>query len=221
MERARIGGDDPRFQLRHAYYGPEFDDAQIEADLKVCKVAYERLDIGRIAELLATKHVVGLYTGRNEFGARALGARSIMADPRHPDMLKIVNANVKFREGWRPFAPVILAGHEAEWFVDGRESRYMMKAFQVRPEKAAAIPAVVHVDGTCRPQSITRDVNARYYDIVAAFHERTGVPILMNTSFNVRNEPIVCRPIEALRCYMGTGMDALVIGGFMLIKPKV
>jgi carbamoyltransferase len=221
MERARIGGDDPRFQLRHAYYGPEYDDAQIEADLKVCKVPYERLDIDRIADLLATKHVVGLYTGRNEFGARALGARSIMADPRHPDMLKIVNANVKFREGWRPFAPVILAGREAEWFVDGRESRYMMKAFQVRPEKASAIPAVVHVDGTCRPQSITRDVNPRYYDIVDAFNKKTGVPILMNTSFNVRNEPIVCRPIEALRCYMGTGMDALVIGGFMLVKPKV
>ncbi|MBL8863785.1 MAG: carbamoyltransferase [Planctomycetes bacterium] len=218
MERARIGGDDPRFQLRHAYYGPQYDDAQIERDLKVVKAPYERLDVEKVVDLLTQKNVVGLYTGRNEFGARALGARSILADPRHKDMLDIVNANVKFREGWRPFAPVILAGHEQDWFVDGRESRYMMKAFQVRPEKAAAIPAVVHVDGTCRPQSITRDVNPLYHDIVAAFHRRTGVPILLNTSFNVRNEPIVCRPIEALRCYMGTGMDALVIGSFLLRK---
>jgi carbamoyltransferase len=221
MERSRANGVDPRFQLRHAYYGPEFGDDAIEKELKVVKAPYERLQPGNVeavVDLLTAKKVVGLYTGRNEFGARALGARSILADPRHPDMTDIVNGNVKFREKWRPFAPVILEGHEAEWFVDGRPSRYMMKAFQVRPERRERIPAVVHVDGTCRPQSITRDVNPLYFDILAAFHRRTGVPILMNTSFNVRNEPIVCRPIEALRCYMGTGMDALVIGSFLLKK---
>jgi len=222
MERTRQRGVDPRFQLKHAYYGPSFDDAQIEKDLKIVKVPYERIDranLGSIADMLTVqKKVLGLYTGRGEFGARALGARSIIADPRHPDMLDIVNRTVKFREGWRPFAPVILEGHEKDWFVDGRVSRYMMKAFQVRPEKAAAIPAVVHVDGTCRPQSISRDVNPLYFDIVEACYKKTGVPILLNTSFNVRNEPIVSRPIEALRCYMGTGMDALVIGSFLLKK---
>ena len=215
-------GADPRFQLKHAYFGPAFDDAQIEKDLKIVKVPYERIDranLGPIADMLTVqKKVLGLYTGRGEFGARALGARSIIADPRHPDMLDIVNRTVKFREGWRPFAPVILEGHEKDWFIDGRVSRYMMKAFQVRPEKAAAIPAVVHVDGTCRPQSISRDVNPLYFDIVDACYRMTGVPILLNTSFNVRNEPIVIRPIEALRCYMGTGMDALVIGSFLLKK---
>ncbi len=221
MDRTRELGIDPRFQLRHAYYGPEYDDAQIEADLKIVKVPYKRIDrsdLSEIADLLINKNVLGLYTGRGEFGARALGARSIIADPRHPDMLDIVNRTVKFREGWRPFAPVILEGHEKDWFLDGRSSRYMMKAFHIRPEKAAEIPAVVHVDGTCRPQSISRDVNPLYYDIVNACYAKTGVPILLNTSFNVRNEPIVSRPIEALRCYMGTGMDALVIGSFLLKK---
>lgn len=222
MERTVANGVDPRFQLRHAYYGPEYGDDVIEKELKVVKAPYERLDpsnLEAVVDLLVSKKVLGLYTGRNEFGARALGARSIIADPRHPDMTDIVNGNVKFREKWRPFAPVILEGHEADWFVDGRPSRYMMKAFQVRPDKRHLVPSVVHVDGTCRPQSITRDVNPLYHDILAAFHRRTGVPILMNTSFNVRNEPIVCRPIEAVRCYMGTGMDALVIGSFLLKKP--
>jgi carbamoyltransferase len=221
MERSRQLGVDPRFKLEHAYYGPQYDDAAIEKELKIVKVPYKRLDRGNlseVADLLVNKNVLGLYTGRGEFGARALGARSIIADPRHPDMLDIVNRTVKFRENWRPFAPVILEGHEKDWFVDARPSRYMMKAFAIRPEKAAAIPAVVHVDGTCRPQTITRDVNPLYFDIVEACYKKTGVPILLNTSFNVRNEPIVSRPIEALRCYMGTGMDALVIGSFLLKK---
>jgi carbamoyltransferase len=221
MERSRQRGFDPRFQLDHAYYGPESDDEEIETALKNAKAPYERIDrndLTGIADLLADKKVVGLYSGRNEFGARALGARSILADPRHPDMLDIVNASVKFRESWRPFAPVILEGHEEDYFIDGRPSRFMMKAFAVRPERREQIPAVVHVDGTCRPQSISREFNPLYFDIVDAFYRKTGVPILLNTSFNVRGEPIVCRPIEALRCYMGTGMDALVIGSFLLKK---
>jgi len=221
MERSRQRGVDPRFELKHTYYGPGFDDEEIEEALSKVKVAYKRIDrsgVGEIADLLVEKNVVGLYTGRNEFGARALGARSILADPRHADMLDIVNASVKFRESWRPFAPVILEGHEDEYFVDGRPSRFMMKAFAVREEKRHEIPAVVHVDGTCRPQSVSREWNPLYHDILEAFHQRTGVPVLLNTSFNVRGEPIVCRPIEALRCYMGTGMDALVIGSFLLKK---
>jgi carbamoyltransferase len=224
LQRAKEHGDDPRFALEHAYYGPEFDDEEIEKALKNVKVPYKRIErnnLEEVADLLIARNVVGLYTGRNEFGARALGARSILADPRDRDTLDIVNASVKFREKWRPFAPVILEGYEDEYFRDARISRFMMKAFQVRPEKAHVIPAVVHVDGTCRPQSIRRELSPMYFDILDAFHRKTGVPVLLNTSFNVRGEPIVCRPIEALRCYLGTGMDALVIGSFLLKKDGV
>jgi carbamoyltransferase len=153
-----------------------------------------------------------------EFGARALGARSILADPRDQKMWDVVNEAVKHREAWRPFAPVILAGHEGEFWEDASPSPFMMKAYDVRPDKKAVIPAVTHVDGTCRPQTISKDVNPVYFGILESFFQKTGVPVLMNTSFNVRGEPIVCRPVEALRCYSGTGMDALVIGSFLLQK---
>jgi carbamoyltransferase len=219
--RSRENGRDPRFRLEHAYYGPGYGDDAIEATLRNAKLPYRRLGpgkLGEVVDLLAERRVVGLYTGRSEFGARALGARSILADPRHKEMWDVVNESVKHREKWRPFAPVILEGHEGDWFLDGQPSRFMMKAFSVRPEKRDAIPAVVHVDGTCRPQSIDRESNPLYHDILAGFHERTGVPLLMNTSFNVRGEPIVCSPLDALRCYLGTGMDALVIGPFLLRK---
>ncbi|MCZ6464610.1 MAG: carbamoyltransferase [Proteobacteria bacterium] len=221
MWRSMKRGSDPRFRLAHPYYGPGADDAQIEAALRNVKVPYRRFDPAdpdEIVDLLADRKVVGLFTGRSEFGARALGARSILADPRHKEMWDIVNESVKRREKWRPFAPVILEGFEGDYFLDASPSRFMMKAFQVRPEKRDQIPAVVHVDGTCRPQSISREANPVYYDILSAFHRRTGVPVLMNTSFNVRGEPIVSSPFDALRCYLGTGMDALAIGSFLLRK---
>ena len=221
MVRSWVGGADPRFALRHTYYGPDFPDAEIEAVLRTAKASYRHMepgDVKEVAALLDAGKVVALFTGRNEFGARALGARSILADPRRPDMPDIVNGSVKRREKWRPFAPVVLDGCEADYFVDGRPSPYMMKAFAVQPEMRDRIPAVVHVDGTCRPQTIVREVNALYYDILQAFRERTGLPVLLNTSFNVRGEPIVVRPEEALRCYFATGLDALVLGSFLLVK---
>jgi carbamoyltransferase len=171
-----------------------------------------------VVDLLVNKKVVGIFTLRNEFGARALGARSIIADSRSKEMLDIVNKKVKRREPWRPFAPVIIEGHEKDFFINGRTSRYMMKAYRIRPEKRSVIPAVVHVDDTCRPQSINEKINPVYYKILNKYYERTGVPVLMNTSFNVRGEPIVSKPIEALRCYLSTGMDALLIGSFLLKK---
>ena len=224
LDRSMARGVDPRFRLEHTYYGPKATTEQIEAVLQNVKIPYQRLDLGdfrEVVDLLLDRKVVGLFTGRNEFGARALGARSILADPRYPEMWDIVNESVKHREKWRPFAPVILEGFEGEYFVDGQPSRYMMKAFEVRPEKRDEIPAVVHVDGTCRPQSIARANNPVYFDILEAFHQATGVPVLMNTSFNVRGEPIVSTPVEAVRCFLGTGMDALVIGPFLVRKDRL
>jgi carbamoyltransferase len=223
MHRSLVRGADPRFELDHVYYGTGADESEMEDALQHVKAAYRRVgEAGpsEVAALLAERRVVALFTGRAEFGARALGARSILADPRDKGMWTVVNESVKRRENWRPFAPVILAGHEADWFIGGQPSHFMMKAFRVRPERRDQIPAVVHVDGTCRPQSIRRDQNATYHDIVAAFHERTGVPILMNTSFNVRGEPIVSTPLQALSCYFSTGMDALLMGPFLLRKDS-
>jgi carbamoyltransferase len=221
MIRSIKAGDDPRFRLENTYYGPSAMDDEIEATLKNIKVPYKKIDLNdlsEVADLLVNKNVVGLYTLRNEFGARALGARSIIADSRSKEMLDIVNERVKRREPWRPFAPVILEGFENDYFINGRVSRYMMKAYHVRPEKRSVIPAVVHVDDTCRPQSISEKTNPVYYGILEAFNKKTGVPVLMNTSFNVRGEPIVSKPIEALSCYLSTGMDALLIGPFLLKK---
>lgn len=221
MVRSAQRGDDPRMELRHTYYGPSFSDEEIEARLINAKVPYKPLQAGNyeeVADLLDKQKVVGLYTGKMEFGARALGARSILADPRNQKMWDVVNEAVKHREAWRPFAPVILAGHEGEFWEDASPSPFMMKAYDVRQDKKEVIPAVTHVDGTCRPQTISQDVNPVYFGILESFFQKTGVPVLMNTSFNVRGEPIVCRPVEALRCYFGTGMDALVIGSFLLQK---
>ena len=173
-----------------------------------------------VVELLVNQKVVAIYSSRSEFGARALGARSVLADARRREMLEVVNTQVKQRESWRPLAPVILEGFESEYFIGGVPSRFMMKAFTVRPEKRSAIPAVVHVDETCRPQSISRHVNPVYYDLLQGFYRRTGIPLLLNTSFNTRGEPIVCRPVEALRCYLSTGIDALLIGSFLLSKAR-
>jgi carbamoyltransferase len=200
MIRAVKAGDDPRFKLENTYKKIDLDD------------------LSEVVDLLVNKKVVGIFTLRNEFGARALGARSIIADSRSKEMLDIVNKKVKRREPWRPFAPVIIEGHEKDFFINGRTSRYMMKAYRIRPEKRSVIPAVVHVDDTCRPQSINEKINPVYYKILNKYYERTGVPVLMNTSFNVRGEPIVSKPIEALRCYLSTGMDALLIGSFLLKK---
>jgi carbamoyltransferase len=221
MIRAIKAGEDPRFKLEHTYYGPGASDKEIEEILNNIKTPYTRIDLNdlnEVVDLLINKKVVGLYTLRSEFGARALGARSIIADPRTKEMVDIVNKKVKRREPWRPFAPVIIEGFENEYFIDGKISKYMMKAYQIRPEKRHIIPAVIHVDDTCRPQSINEKTNPVYYKILKNFYERTGVPVLLNTSFNVRGEPIVSRPIDALRCYLSTGMDALLIGPYLLKK---
>lgn len=221
MYRSAELGKDPRMKLRHTYYGPSFSDEEIEATLKNAKIPYKKIEPGNydeVADLLIAQKVIGVYTGKMEFGARALGARSIIADPRDRKMWDVVNETVKHREKWRPFAPVILEGHECDFWEDPSPSPFMMKAYDVRPDKRDVIPAVSHVDGSCRPQTTSTEINPVYSGILEAFYKKTGVPVLMNTSFNLRGEPIVCRPIEALRCYFGSGMDALVIGSFLLKK---
>jgi carbamoyltransferase len=205
--------------MTHAYLGPAFDDGAIEAALRRARVRYRRVDdvASETAELLLAGKVVCWFQGRMEFGPRALGARSILADPRDPAMHARVNA-IKKREPWRPFGPSILAGHERDWFDDGFDARFMLFTMPVRPDKRARIPAVVHVDGTTRPQVVHPETAPRYHAMISAFYAKSGVPMVLNTSFNQRGEPIVCTPEDAVVAFLGLGADALAIGDF-LVEP--
>jgi carbamoyltransferase len=218
---ARERGDDARrYRMDHAYLGPCYDESEIASFLAWSKLPYRRLDdvAGEAATLLAEGRVLGWFQGRMEFGPRALGARSILASPLDPAMQTRLNA-IKDREDFRPVAPVVLAEEASEWFVNADESPFMLFVHDVRPDRADRIPAVRHVDGTARIQTIARDQHPLYYDLIAAFRERTGVPVLVNTSFNTRGEPIVCTPRDAVECFWTSPLDALVIGPFLLQKP--
>jgi len=161
--------------------------------------------------------VVGWYQGRGEWGPRALGARSILADPRRGDMKELLNAKIKRRESFRPFAPSVLEERTGEWFTIDRPDPFMIKVYPIRPEQRPRIPAVTHVDGTGRLQTVSRRTNPRYWRLIHAFEERTGVPMVLNTSFN-ENEPIVNTPAEALDCFLRTRMDRLVLGDTVLTR---
>ena len=163
--------------------------------------------------------IVGWFQGRMEWGARALGNRSILADPRRRDMRDIINQKIKFRERFRPFAPSILAESIDEYFVDAVHDPFMIQVYPVRPDKRDVIPAVTHVDGSGRLQSVSQSSNPRYWSLIRAFQQKTGVPVLLNTSFN-ENEPIVERPEQALDCFLRTDMDVLVMGPHVLRKPR-
>jgi carbamoyltransferase len=203
------------------YLGPAYDAAVCaEAARRGGLVVEAVSDVAEhTAALLAAGKIVGWFQGRMEIGPRALGNRSILADPRDPAMKDTLNHRVKHREGFRPFAPSVLAEAAADWFVDAGESPYMLLVHDVRPERRAVVPAITHVDGSARVQTVRRDVNPRYHDLIAAFGRRTGVPMLVNTSFNVRGEPIVCTPDDAVRCFLGTEMDVLVLGDLVCRKP--
>jgi len=164
--------------------------------------------------------VVGWFQGRMEWGARALGNRSILADPRRPDMRDIINARIKFREKFRPFAPSVAVEALQDYFVDAVHDPFMIQVYPVRPEKREVIPAVTHVDGSGRLQSVSRETNPRYWALIQAFGRQTGVPVLLNTSFN-ENEPIVLTPHQALDCFLRTDMDVLVMGSLVLEKSVV
>ena len=241
--------------MQGALLGPEFGSDEVQAVLDEAGARYQRLEadalIGTTAEALADGKVVGWFQGRMEFGPRALGARSILADPRRPEMQRTLNLKIKFRESFRPFAPSVLRSDAADWFELDGDSPYMLLVADVAPgrrrpdddrdgarENGAAgrggpeademlrrlglvrseIPAVTHVDHSARVQTVHQETNPRYHALLEAFKARTGCPVLVNTSFNVRGEPIVCTPQDAFRCFMGTEMDRLAIGDFFLRK---
>ena len=211
------------FEMRHVYYGPEYSDVEIERDLAARGVKYRRLEDDELiiatASQIAEGKIVGWFQDRMEFGPRALGNRSILADPRRKDMKDILNARIKFREPFRPFCPSVLAEAAGDYFETDYPSPFMVQAYKIKPEQRDRIPAVTHEDGTGRLQTVERDVNPRYWKLLKRFGELSGVPILINTSFN-ENEPIVNTPAEALDCFLRTNMDALAIGSFLLLKSN-
>src|SRR5262249_29275826 len=204
------------------YLGPEFDDDFIAAELAQCGITHQRCpDIeDRAAELLSAGKIIGWYQGRMEFGPRALGNRSILADPRQPDMKDRINRSVKYREDWRPLAPAVLAEKADEYFLAARHAPYMGINFDVRPEPPHGSPAVVHVDGTARIQSVSREGNAPLHKLIRRCAERTGVPLLLNTSLNARAQPIACSPRDAIATFYTSGLDALCMGSFLLEKKS-
>ena len=220
---APIQDDDGKFpsrKMRHAYLGTESSDAEIAKALETYKIRSTHVvdPAATAAEMLANGKILGWFQGRMEFGPRALGSRSILADPRDPEMNAKVNNAVKFREWWRPFAPSMLSEVASEYLESATDSPFMVLTAQVRPEKRGIVPSVTHVDGSARPQTVERDVNPLYWRLIHEFGQRTSVPVVMNTSFNLRGEPIVCSPTDAIRTFFSSGMDALVIGNFVVEK---
>jgi carbamoyltransferase len=217
--------------MRHSYYGPGYDRDCIRAALddagaklaaagcQVREVVSEESLCREIAGRIAEGEVLGWFQGRMELGPRALGNRSILCDPRRADMRDVINAKIKLRESFRPFAPSILREAMGEWFEVDDDVPFMMKVYEIRQEKRPQIPAVTHVDGSGRPHTVTADANPLYHRLIRAFAERTGVPMVLNTSFN-ENEPIVNRPEEALDCFLRTEMDSLALGPFVVTKPR-
>jgi carbamoyltransferase len=207
----------------HAYLGPAYEDREIAEYLEGQGAKYRLLSDREVVEttarLIAEGNVVGWFQGRMEFGPRALGGRSILADPRDPKMRDTLNMKIKFREGFRPFAPSVLADRARDWFEIECESPYMLLVAQV-PESKRVIPSVTHVDGSARLQTVTRAESPLYYDLIAEFGRITGVPVVINTSFNVRGEPIVCTPHDAYLCFRRTNMDYLVLGHHLLDRKE-
>ena len=216
----QMGGDPRSSGFRDAYLGPEFKNGEIRSLLDELQVSYEEPASieDATADLLADGKFVGWHQGRMEFGARALGNRSILADPSRLDAKDRLNAQVKRREAFRPFCPSMLREEAEHWVKDVTDAAYMMVAFEAKPQMAQRAPAVVHVDGTIRPQLVDGPENPRYRSLIEALRDRTGLPIVLNTSFNVRGEPIVCTPLDSVRCYFSTGLDALALGDFLLTK---
>ncbi len=208
-------------QMDHAYLGPEFSDKKIASALESAGVKHQKLERDPLLDLVSTEmakgNVVGWFQGRMEWGPRALGNRSIVAHPGLPDMKDVLNARIKRREWFRPFAPAILAEAQHEYFEHDHPSPYMLHVYKIRPEKRKSLCAVNHVDDTGRLQTVTREENSLYYDLISAFGKKTGIPVILNTSFN-ENEPIVCTPQEAIDCFRRTKMDVLAIGPYVASK---
>ena len=240
-ERSPSKGSDA---MKGAYLGPEFSDAEIEDELVKCGAIFTKLSeiemIEEVVSALTNEKVVGWMQGRMEFGPRALGGRSIIADPRSPKMQKQLNLKIKYRESFRPFAPSVLCEDVSEWFKHDTDSPYMLLVADVKEDKRLAmtkeekalfgidklniprssVPAITHVDYSARIQTVHSDTNPKYHAVISKFKEKTGCPILINTSFNIRGEPIVCTTTDAFKCFMGTELDILVVGDYLLNKVE-
>ncbi len=212
--------DIPLVSPRSMYQGPSYTSDEILNVLRMAGLSWETPDnlADKTAEFIEQGKVVALFNGRMEFGPRALGNRSILADPRRDDMKDKVNSVVKHREPFRPFCPSCLEERAGEYFKGCRTSPYMIKTYPVIEEKRKDIPSVTHVDGTARVQTVSKEINLFYYEVINSFYRRTGVPVVLNTSFNVKGEPIVTTPVDAIRCFYGTGIDVLVMPPFLLTK---
>jgi carbamoyltransferase len=212
-----------RYVMLGAYTGPEFSSEEIQAELRISDLKFETYSdtelTRRAAQDIAAGLVVGWFQGRMEFGPRALGNRSIVVDPRRAEMKEILNDRIKKREPFRPFAPSILEERTADYFEQSHPAPTMLMVYQVRQERRAEIPAVTHVDGSGRLQTVSREVNARYYQLISDFNELTGVPVVLNTSFN-ENEPIVCTPRHAIDCFLKTRMDVLYVGNHVVRRKS-
>ena len=219
-----VKGNPRQYRMRDAFLGPEYSDEDVETFLRTTGVPFRHHDrqslLVETARLIGNQKVVGWFQGRMEFGPRALGSRSIIADARNPKNQSVVNLKIKYRESFRPFAPTVLEDRTSEWFAWDRPSPFMLFVATVRENKRE-IPAVTHVDGSARLQTIARDQNPLYYDLIAEFERQTGCPVIINTSFNVRGEPIVCAPEHAWRCFLRTEMDNLVIGSYIIDRKDV
>jgi len=233
-----------RDKMKGSYLGPSFTNEEIEAELSLCGAKFKKLSetdlIEKVTSALVTEKAVGWMQGRMEFGPRALGARSIIADPRSSLMQKQLNLKVKYRESFRPFAPSILRDDVAEWFELDVDSPYMLIVANVQKNKClkmkseeknlfgidklnvprSSIPAITHVDYSARIQTVHKDTNPMYFALISKFKEKTGCPLIVNTSFNVRGEPIICTPTDAFKCFMGTELDILVVGNYLLFKDE-
>ena len=211
------------FVMRHVYYGPDYSEAEVHRAIDAEGATAHRLDehdlVARAAAEIANGRIVGWFQGKMEFGPRALGNRSILADPRRKDMKDILNRRIKYREPFRPFCPSILAEKTGEYFEIDSPSPFMVMAYKIKALQRDKIPAVMHSDGTGRLQTVEKDVNPLYWKLIRRFDEIAGVPVLLNTSFN-ENEPIVNTPQEALDCFLRTQMDVLVMGPFLLLKEE-
>jgi carbamoyltransferase len=240
VRKISLAGD----KMKGAFLGPEFSDKEIADDLDACGAIYEKLSetklISKVVNALVNKKAIGWMQGRMEFGPRALGGRSIIADPRSPHMQKQLNLKVKYRESFRPFAPSVLREDVGQWFEHASESPYMLIVNDVKKDKRrsmtsfekrlfgidklnvprSSVPAVTHVDYSARIQTVDSNTNPRFHALISKFKEKTGCPLIVNTSFNVRGEPIVCSPKDAFKCFMGTELDILVVGDYLLIKDK-
>ena len=228
--------------MKGSYLGPEFSDSEIKNQLKSCGAIFKKFKkddlIDRVVSALVKKKAVGWMQGRMEFGPRALGARSIIADPRHSEMQRQLNLKVKYRESFRPFAPSVLSEHVSEWFELDENSPYMLIVAGVKKQKLrkmttreknlfgieklnikrSSIPAITHVDYSARIQTVHKNLNPFFHALISGFKEKTGCPLIINTSFNIRGEPIVCSPKDAFKCFMGTNLDLLAIGTYLLFK---